>query len=88
MKLKAVEDKRDKLEERIDDYMDKHTRAIDDYEDHPCHCGSINCVGYIVAEEDWPKLKRRLKYHGKDTFSKVWGMDQQDIWPEIEWDYA
>ena len=33
MKLKAVEDKRDKLEERIDDYMDKHTRAIDDYED-------------------------------------------------------
>ena len=21
-----------------------------DYQDHPCHCGSPNCVGYMVAE--------------------------------------
>lgn len=34
---------------------------VDDYESHPCKCGAKNCVGYIVAEEDWPKLKRRLQ---------------------------
>ena len=22
---------------------------LDDYEEHPCHCGAENCVGYIVA---------------------------------------
>jgi SET domain-containing protein len=33
---------------------------FDSYEDHPCRCGSKNCVGYILAEEHWPKLKRKL----------------------------
>ncbi len=33
---------------------------MENYEEHPCKCGSKNCVGYIVAEEDWPKLKRKL----------------------------
>lgn len=33
---------------------------MDDYENHPCKCGAKNCVGYIVAEEHWPKLKRKL----------------------------
>lgn len=32
---------------------------MDDYEDHPCRCGAHNCVGYILAEEHWPKLKAR-----------------------------
>ena len=31
-----------------------------DYRDHPCKCGSKKCVGYIVDEDDWPKLKRSL----------------------------
>jgi len=31
---------------------------VDNYEEHPCKCGSENCVGYIVEEEQWPKLKR------------------------------
>jgi len=30
------------------------------YEDHPCRCGSDNCVGYIVDEENWGELKRAL----------------------------
>ncbi|MBF0483504.1 MAG: SET domain-containing protein-lysine N-methyltransferase [Candidatus Omnitrophica bacterium] len=30
------------------------------HEDHPCLCGTDICVGYIVAEEHWPKLKRKL----------------------------
>jgi SET domain-containing protein len=38
---------------------------FDSYEDHPCHCGSKNCVGYILAEEHWPKLKRKLRYRRK-----------------------
>jgi len=31
-----------------------------DYQDHPCRCGAPNCVGYIVAEEFFPQLRRRL----------------------------
>ncbi|MFP4472389.1 MAG: TrmH family RNA methyltransferase [Candidatus Omnitrophota bacterium] len=30
---------------------------FDNHEDHPCRCGSPNCVGYILAEEHWPKLR-------------------------------
>ncbi len=34
---------------------------IQHFMDHPCRCGSKNCVGYIVAQEFWPKLKKLLK---------------------------
>ena len=30
------------------------------YEDHPCKCGSKNCVGFILSQDDWPKLKKSL----------------------------
>lgn len=30
------------------------------YEDHPCLCGSAQCVGYIAGEEYWPDLKKKL----------------------------
>jgi hypothetical protein len=33
-----------------------------DYKDHkdfPCKCGSKNCIGYILAEEHWPKLNKK-----------------------------
>ena len=33
---------------------------IEDFGDHPCKCGSKKCVGYILAEDQWPKLKRIL----------------------------
>ena len=32
-----------------------------DYEDHICMCGSKKCVGYILSDDDWPKLKKDLK---------------------------
>jgi SET domain-containing protein len=32
-----------------------------DYHDHPCLCGSKKCIGYILDEDDWPKLKKHLK---------------------------
>lgn len=34
--------------------------GIDSYEDHPCRCGSENCMGYIVSQEQWPELRKRL----------------------------
>ena len=34
---------------------------VDNYEDHPCRCGSKKCVGYIVSEEQWPKLKKLIR---------------------------
>ena len=33
-----------------------------DYIDHICNCGSSKCVGYILDEDEWPKLK---KIHSK-----------------------
>jgi SET domain-containing protein len=30
------------------------------FEDHPCRCGSARCVGYIVDEDHWPDLKKKL----------------------------
>lgn len=35
--------------------------ALEHWEDHPCLCGSDNCVGYIVRTEDRKKLKKILK---------------------------
>ena len=29
---------------------------LEDYKEHPCHCGSPNCAGYIVAEEFFDHL--------------------------------
>lgn len=36
---------------------------LETWEDHPCLCGSDNCVGFIVDESHWPKLRRILKRH-------------------------
>jgi SET domain-containing protein len=33
---------------------------LDDYREHPCRCGSANCVGYILAEEHWPVLTQQV----------------------------
>ena len=30
-----------------------------DYVDHICKCRSSNCVGYILDEDHWPKLKNK-----------------------------
>ncbi len=31
------------------------------FEDHPCLCGTEKCVGYIVGDEYWPKLRKAIK---------------------------
>lgn len=33
---------------------------LENYEDHPCHCGSPRCVGYIAGEDYWGALRRKL----------------------------
>ena len=31
---------------------------LENYQEHPCKCGAANCVGYMVAEEFFPKFQR------------------------------
>jgi SET domain-containing protein len=33
---------------------------LENYEDHPCRCGSTNCVGYIAGEDYWADLELKL----------------------------
>lgn len=33
---------------------------IECYEDHPCRCGSDQCIGFIVSREQWDQLRERL----------------------------
>lgn len=40
---------------------------LDHYEDHPCRCGAKNCVGFIVGEEHWPKLRSELARKAKKS---------------------
>lgn len=30
----------------------------DDYKDHKCKCGSKNCIGYIISQDDWKKYSK------------------------------
>ncbi len=32
---------------------------LENYLDHRCRCNTERCVGYIVSEEHWPKLKAK-----------------------------
>lgn len=34
---------------------------IEHFLDHPCRCGTPQCVGYIVSRSQWPLLKRKLR---------------------------
>ncbi len=34
-----------------------YSYSYEDYHEHRCYCQSQKCVGYIVAEEHWPKMK-------------------------------
>ena len=45
---------------------------IDNWDEHLCKCGSKNCVGYIVEQDSWPKLKKKLLAKGK-KLHKNWG---------------
>ena len=38
---------------------------LEDAFDNPCNCGANECVGYMVDDEYWPKLKKLIKKKGK-----------------------
>lgn len=35
---------------------------LQDYQEHPCRCGAPDCVGFIVAEEFFDCVRRRLSW--------------------------
>ena len=37
---------------------------LENYEEHPCRCGTAKCVGYMVAEEFFPKFGRAAAGRG------------------------
>jgi hypothetical protein len=37
---------------------------VDAFE-NPCNCGAKECVGYMVDDEYWPKLKKMIEKRGK-----------------------
>lgn len=43
--------------------------ALEHWQDHPCLCGSDNCVGHIVRKEDWGKLEKLKKRQKKKKAS-------------------
>lgn len=43
------------------------------WREHPCRCGSKNCVGYIVGEEYHKKLKKKIKAWEKKQAKKAKG---------------
>jgi SET domain-containing protein len=34
---------------------------LEHFLDHPCRCGTDSCVGFIVSQSQWKKLKKRLR---------------------------
>lgn len=40
-----------------------------DYHEHPCRCGAPDCVGFIVAEEFFPEVRRRSQVSGAAAVS-------------------
>jgi len=34
---------------------------LEDYRDYPCRCGSPDCLGYIVAEEFFERVRARRR---------------------------
>lgn len=40
---------------------------VDTWDEHPCRCGSENCVGFIVEKKQWPKLLQKMLKLEKDV---------------------
>ena len=37
---------------------------LQDYEEHPCHCGAPDCLGFMVAEEHFKHVRRKRQQTG------------------------
>lgn len=40
---------------------------VDCYVDHPCRCGKASCIGYIVSQEQWDELRKRISEVGEEV---------------------
>jgi len=40
---------------------------LEDWQDHPCECGAPDCLGFIVAEELIPEIRRRIRIRQQAT---------------------
>lgn len=38
---------------------------VEHWTEHPCRCGTDTCVGYIVSQEQWPQLSKKVKKMAK-----------------------
>ena len=45
---------------------------VDAFE-NPCNCGAKNCVGYMVDEDYWPKLRKKIVKREKKKADKAKG---------------
>jgi hypothetical protein len=50
---------------------------METWEDHPCRCGSANCIGYILDEQYWPKLRSTLKARETRTEKKIAALEKR-----------
>jgi SET domain-containing protein len=44
---------------------------LEHFLDHPCRCGTDSCVGFIVSQSQWKKLKKRLRKMKKKSKGSV-----------------
>jgi len=44
--------------------------GYEDFQEHECKCGADNCVGYILDEDHWPKLRRKKAREAKKNQKK------------------
>lgn len=43
-----------------DEILYNYNYDLEDAFDNPCNCGAKNCIGYMVGEEYWPKLRKQI----------------------------
>tara|TARA_X000001036_G_C20545570_1_gene752169 strand:- start:172 stop:687 length:516 start_codon:yes stop_codon:yes gene_type:complete len=42
----------------------------EDFTDHICKCGSKNCIGFIISQDDWPKYNKFIKDQSRKSEKK------------------
>lgn len=52
---------------------------LETWEDHPCRCGSPKCIGYILDEQYWPKLRRTLKARETRRENKIAALEKRAL---------
>ena len=57
-----------------DELLYNYGYDLEHYTQHPCRCGAPTCVGYIVSESEWEKLRKMVAENSatvlKETLKK------------------